>query len=226
MTTHAKTEDIPITGEIIRRYRKLLGLQQSEFAQRWGLTQGALSQIESGRLGISQERSALLSTTFSGTRAELPFKRFLSQFSAERRKALPLVGHPSATYTTLTVWSWREDLDLAADPIGLEHAGLVTIRLQPRVRALALEVPIKDGLETLVFAYTEYVDLRAGDVVLYQPASDEPVAAAIATVEQSGQTSSRRTRFRPVSPKSKPREVRPADLAGLLRCIYRGRYIG
>lgn len=224
-TKTAPGENIPITGDIVRRYRRLLGLQQSEFAERWGLTQGAQSQIESGRLAISEERAAVLSTTFSGTGGELPFTRYLRQFSRERRDSLPLIGHPSATYTTLTVWRWRDDLDLAADPIGLEQAGLVTIRLQPGVRALALEVQIKDGLETLVFTPVEFIDLRAGDLVLFQPAADDLPTAAIAAVEQTGQTSSRRTRFRPILPKSKPREVRPSDLTGLLRCIYRGRYL-
>jgi transcriptional regulator with XRE-family HTH domain len=217
--------DTPVTGELVRRYRKLLGLQQSEFAERWGLTQGALSQIESGRLGISHERASLLSTTFSGTKGELAFKRFLGQFSVERRGSLPLVGHPSATFSTLTVWRWDEDLDLATDPIGLEQAGLITLRLQPGARALALEVPIDGAAETLVFSPVEFVDLRSGDLVLHQTAGERTGPSVIATVEHRGQTSSRRTRFRPILPKGKPREVRPSDLTGLLRCVYRARYV-
>ena len=152
-----------VTGEVIRRYRRLIGLSQEEFSRRWGLTQGALSQIESGRLAVSEGRAAELLAQFKGHAGEVPARRFLEQFSKDRRQSLPLLGHASATHTTLTVWRWRDDFDLAAEPIGLESAGLVTLTLPSGARAVALQLPDPDphrSGEILVFIPVEYERLR------------------------------------------------------------------
>lgn len=221
------TNPVPITGELIRRYRRLLGLQQTEFAERWGLTQGALSQIEGGLLGISEERAGLLAKTFTGKGGELPFSRFAQQFTRERKESLPLIGHPAASFTTLVVWRWSDAMDLAAEPVGIEPAGLVTLRLDQGERALAVEALLEtdDRPETLVFVPAPFAGIQSGDLVLYQRAVDGPSTAVIASAEHSGQTSSRRTRFRSILPRERrPREVRPEDLTALLRCVYRARY--
>jgi transcriptional regulator with XRE-family HTH domain len=216
-----------ITGEVVRRYRRLLGLQQTEFAARWGLTQSALSQIEGGRLGISDERAELLAKAFAGIGDEMPFSRFAQQFTRERKASLPLVGHPAASYTTLVVWRWTDGIDLAAEPVGLQPAGLVTLRIDAGARAFAVEAPVaaEERHETLVFVPVPFSEIESDDLILYQRSSHGPATAAIASVEHIGQTSSRRTRFQPILPlEKKAREVRPQELTALLRCVYRAQY--
>lgn len=225
--TNAAADSVLITGELVRRYRKLIGLQQSEFANRWGLSQGALSQIEGGRLAISEDRATLLAKAFAGKGGEVPFPQFAQQFSRERRQSLPLVGHPTASYATLVAWRWSEDIDLAAEPVGLAPAGLVTLRLEQGVRALAFDAPLEpdERHETLVFVPTPFAEIASGDLVLYQRAGNGPSAAVIASVEHTGITSSRRTRLHSMLPREKRgREVRAEDVAALLRCVYRARY--
>jgi len=43
------------SGTKLRNYRKALKLNQTQFANKMGITQSALSLIESGRISLSQE---------------------------------------------------------------------------------------------------------------------------------------------------------------------------
>ena len=51
--------------ERLRELRKLLGLSQSEFADKLGMKQGSLSDIERGKVGLSNSNVVLICNLFN-----------------------------------------------------------------------------------------------------------------------------------------------------------------
>ena len=105
-----------VTGSHLRQYRKLLGLNQTEFARRLGLSQATISQIEAGRIALSNAHLQKLADKFSSARLSPPFpefKRDVEKGSADCQAALL---DPRGRFVTLTVWQWDAAFDLARIP--------------------------------------------------------------------------------------------------------------
>lgn len=80
---HAWLNLTPWLGAAIRRMREERGLGQRELACRAGISQGALSKIESGRLGVTWPRLARLCAVLDKMPSEVAAAAETASWAAE-----------------------------------------------------------------------------------------------------------------------------------------------
>jgi len=218
------------TGSDLRRYRKALDLGQREFASRLGIAQATLSLIETGKVGLSEALQQKLGKEFKKRRYSLKYDEFCRATDAERRSGQTMVGHPDVTYATLPVWLWEDGFDLGAPPNTAERRGIVTVRTSSS-DAIAFEMPKGSSHwiagEILVFIRSSMDECRAGSLCLVQmrsPRAKHPrTIIAIARYDESGRH--RILQFEPADPSEPVFTPNPDHIEGLLRCVYRARYL-
>ena len=93
-----------LSGSDIRRYRKMLGMTQADFARQLGLAQATLSQIEGGRIALSDEHVQQLDDRFRLGKPALSFKEFKRDAERSMASNQAALSAPHGRYTTFVVW--------------------------------------------------------------------------------------------------------------------------
>jgi transcriptional regulator with XRE-family HTH domain len=210
-----------LNGRVIRAYRMAVALNQSEFADRVGITQGALSLWESGKTAISASSADRLWRVFDAPPWTPTLSAFIEKQAAAQRPTASLPVHDSGSYQTLLVWRWTPDLDLGDDPSSFEVRGIVTVRMEPGIEALALELPPQQRYqrgEIAVFRPKTGRDFTPGGLYLIQK-----VGAGRVVIAEHGGTAKRRGRLRARWPAAGDLTVTEDDV--VLGCTFRGRYV-
>jgi hypothetical protein len=128
------------------------------------------------------------------------------------------------------VWRWQEGFDLARTLTPDQAAGVITIEATG-APAIAFAMPRKSphwtAGEVLVFERSRVEDVRDGELCLVQARAPrgDGTRTHIAVAHLAPAKRGRALNFEPVSP---PGPIFAADaerLIGLLRAVFRGRYL-
>lgn len=160
-----------LTGADVRKYRKLVGLNQVEFAAQLGLAQSTLSLIEGGRISVSDDHVQQLEKKFAAPAYKPSFDEFLGLLERDRSEAQAAVKAPRGRHLTLTVWRWEDGFDLSRTPAPEQAADLITVTATENP-AIALRMDRRtewwsEG-ETLVFEQYRQDAVHDGDICLVQ----------------------------------------------------------
>jgi len=160
-----------ITGADIRRYRKILGLGQVDFAKRLAISQPALSGLEGGRVSVSESYLDLLKDRFSSPSFHPSFADFLRTLQRDNQAPDPLALAVASRHVTLIVWRWHKAIDLGVVPGNDQMSGLVTVPASDRA-TLAFEMTDSTSEWTkgdvLIFSECKPFELRAGKPCIIQ----------------------------------------------------------
>jgi len=219
-----------ISGADIRRYRKLLGWNQRKFAERLGVTQAALSMIESGRIAISDDHIAKLDRAFENPKGGMTFIEF--KHSLERHQATDIAATtaPAGRYLTLNVWRWQEGFDLGRVPAPDQTVDFVTIRATTKpVVAFAMpkSTPHWQKDEILVFEQSGTESIGDGDVCLVQlktPRSGN-VRTIIAVAKLIRAERGKAMQLHPISPAGPALAPEPEAIQTMFRAMFRARQL-
>lgn len=215
-----------LTGLDLRRYRKATGRTQAEFAERMGLAQATLSQIEIGRIRFSDEHLQRARSAFIGPEFSPTFADFEKRVESGGLGAVPT---PDSLHVTIPVWTYDETFDLARRPAPGDAVDLVTVRsgAQP-VLALRMDRGSEEWTtgETFVFARCGANDVSNGDLCLLQVRGQRGRSAhttlARARVLQAAR--GKTYQFEPIQPAG-PMLAADESVQAVLRAVYRGRYL-
>lgn len=219
-----------LSGADLRRYRQKLDLSQQRMVKALGVSQATLSQIESGKLAISPSLMAKLAKEYNKPAYRVKLDDYVRTVEEERRSGRTLVGNPDVTFQLLPVWEWEEGFELSATPSTLRQRGVVAVRTFPE-GAIAFEMPRgsaqwADG-EILVFAGWPARQCRTGDLCLVQmrtPRTDV-LRSVMVTIRRDESRHPPRLQFEPVDRAQPTFTPDPEQLEGLLKCVYRARYL-
>lgn len=219
------------SGADIKKYRRVMKFSQREFADRLKLSQATLSLTESGKIGVSGTVIERLRKEFNKAQYKPRFDDFCNRVDSERQGAQTLVGNQLVNYCTLPVWLWEDGFDLGAAPSTIESRGVVTVRV-PSEDAIAFEMPQGSSAwvanEILVFRRSSLDQCRSGDLCLIQyrqPRARTPkTILVVARLDAS--TRRRVISFEPCDPSESVFAADPERIDALLKCVYRGRYLG
>lgn len=194
-----------VFGADIRRYRQTIGLNQRAFAERLGIAQPTLSQIEAGRISVSDEYLARLTQRFAEPEFRTSFSAFLKHLRQERAGTQAALTAPHGRYLTLAVWRWQEGFDLSQVPAPEQAVNLVTVRATEKP-LIAFEMPKEHERwnkdEILIFERIEMEDLQDGDLCLVQVRRSRArsTQTAIALARLLRATKGHTLHFEPISP--------------------------
>jgi transcriptional regulator with XRE-family HTH domain len=220
-----------LTGSDLRRYRKLLGMTQTQFARQLGLAQATLSQIEGGRIALSNEHLQKLGERFKSARFKPTFAEFQRGVEQGMSQSQAALAAPRARYCTLSVWAWEDGFDLGRVPAPDSAVDLVTVRACDKP-VIALQVGRQtdhwEAGETFVFEQCSRDDVQDGDICLLQvrPPRARATKTMIAIAHIAPGKRGRALHFEPVSPSGAIFAPIDDSLLGILRAIYRGRHLG
>lgn len=159
-----------LNGADIRRYRKSIELTQVDFAKRMGVSQSALSLLESGRIAVSDDHVAELTDRFRGRGLKQMFTEFLLALKATQAAAGASLATSTGHYLTLTVWRWEDGFDLGGPPAPEMAVNVVTMRAADKP-TIAFQMPRASPHwaedEILVFEECAPSELKDGDVCLF-----------------------------------------------------------
>ncbi len=219
-----------LTGSDVRGYRKLLGLNQIDFARQVGVSQGLLSQLESGQISLSHDHLKKLERAFRGPKYELSFDEFQKQAEQEHAERLSALTAQQEQYVTLRAWRWSGSFDLDAMPPSDGDAGLVMVRSSGRPLA-AVQLNRRSAHwgagEILVFEHCQHNDVEEGDICLVK-AKPPRTRRAKTMIVLAHQTPSKRDRvlqLEPLSPASAVFAATDETVQAYLRAIFRCRYL-
>jgi transcriptional regulator with XRE-family HTH domain len=219
-----------LNGSDIRRYRKSLGFSQVGFAKEVGLAQSTLSQIEGGRIPLSEEHLELIADKFKRSKYSPTFPDFIGAVESGRAASSAALTTPHGQYSTLTVWAWEPGFELGRAPLPELAVDLVTVgAVKGHVIAFRMNKRTKwwaDG-EIIVFETCRPQDLDDGRICLVQTRTSKrsrpKTAVAVAHVRST--KSGRSVQLEPASSPGPIFVVADCDILALLRAIYRGRHL-
>jgi len=216
-----------LTSADVKRYRESIGLTQIEFAKRIGVSQSALSLMESGRIAVSDRHVERLREQFLGRGHEQPFTEFLSAVEAERKASGPALTALIGRYLTLTVWRWEDGFDLSRPPAPDQAVSVVTIQSTDR-QAIAFQMSRESkywaGHELLVLAECRPTEVKDRDVCLIQ--FKPPRTRALKTVLAIAHVASPRgssPQLTPIAPRCPTLWANDEAIRVLMRTVFRGR---
>lgn len=147
-----------MNGDRIRQVRELLGLSQERFGELVGLTQGAIAQLESGRVKASQEveKAVALRTGFaldfySGREPDLPFGSILYRCRRSVKKMGKAYAHRYAQIAcevAITLMGRLKEIPVAI-PSGLSGDPVAAASIARSAIGLSPEAPIPDLIAAL-----------------------------------------------------------------------------
>ncbi len=218
-----------LTGADIRRYRKSIGHTQVEFAERMGVSQSALSLLESGRIAVSEVHVDQLKERFRGRDVKRAFTKFLTSLKARRAAAGASLATSIGRYLTLTVWRWEDGFDLGGPPAPETAVNVVSIRATDKPM-IAFQMPqasphwAKD--EILVFEECGPSELKDGDVCLVGvvTARSRRLRTTLG-VTHLGKARHDAPQIQPLAPKGAPVAVNAESMRILLRVSFRARVV-
>lgn len=220
---------VTVTGADIRRYRKLVGLNQIEFSKRLGIAQPTLSQMEGGWTAVTAEYIEMLIERFDEPTFQPPFREYLAKIEADATDLQVALEKPESRVSLLTVWEWEEGCDIARRPEPSKAVDVVAARpgAQP---AIAFRLPKKtdhwEAGEIFVFERTTRDEVEDGEICLLQVrlGRTRGTAAWIAVATVTSVRRGRTLQFKPVEPAGPVFEADDSVLA-VLRAVYRGRHL-
>ena len=130
-----------ISGAAVRAFRRRLGMRQSDFARRVGVTQALVSFWESGKNAVGEESAERMAKVFAGGNDQPSLAEFLGDFETQRSIGAPLTNGTQVMGMTMPIWRWHDQMDLASDPASLESRGIITVSLPTFAPAIAIEMP-------------------------------------------------------------------------------------
>jgi transcriptional regulator with XRE-family HTH domain len=214
-----------ITGADIRRYRKSIGLSQVEFAEQLGLSQSGLSQLESGRIAVSDEHLVQLKDRFS----DQDFEAYLSARATTRDASRQALTATTGKYLSLAVYLWEEGYDLGQVPSPEQVVDMVTIRATSNA-TIAFQMPRESVHwvrgEILVFEECRPADVIDEDICLIQ--IKPPRARTPKTVLAAARLTSKRgslLQLTLIAPRSPTLSARDETIRTLMRTVFRGRRV-
>lgn len=219
-----------LTGSHLRHYRKLLGLNQTEFARRLGLAQATISQIEAGRIALSNDHVEKLAEKFNSARLSPTFTEFKRDVERGSTDCQAALLDARSRFQTLTVWQWDAAFDLARVPSPEDAVDVVTVRAGDEP-AIAIRVGRRtkhwEAGDTFVFERCGLPDVDDGEVCLVQSRTPRSrgTRTMIAVARVLPAKRGRNVHFAPISPAGSSFAA-DDNLVTLLRAIYRGRYLG
>ena len=217
-------------GRDIRRYRREIGWNQGAFARELGLSQSALSLLESGKIAVSDEHNGRLTKAFETGKVKPRISEFLQDLERHRAEGQAALTAPPGRHLVLTVWRWGPDFDLSRPPEPEDAVGVVAVRATNHD---AIAVQMGKGSEAwseneiLVFERCEPEKVRDNDLCLVQVKAPRGkgtktlIAVAHLAPVARGQT----LQLEPVSPPG-PIFSASDELIACLRAVYRARYCG
>lgn len=212
----------PITGPVLRQYRRALGIKQSELGEALGVSQAAISLAESGRLPLSDALRETLADRYDHPSVSPRLGEFLAQLE---REAPPRLAQQASM--TLPVYTWSPSFDPQDEPRD-PPVDLVTLRSSSSAIAVAMPTSTEEWKagEILVFALCEPADCKPGDLVLLQPTKRPRNAASmVAAVERLKGRSSAHRRLMPVQPNGPAVPADAESVVFVARCVYRAQYL-
>jgi len=220
-----------LSGADVRKFRQALGKSQRVFAAELGLSQGMLSLIELGRTPVTDEHLRRLRDSFNEASFRPTFEDFVRELQKSRRLGQAMLGYRPGCNAILTVWRWRDDVDLSVPPPPDDAVSTVSLHVQPD-EAIAFQMKGKtqwwEKDEILVFARADREDCRDQDLCLVQlrrPRHKAP-QTALAVARISGGRKERVFQLQPIRGAAAPvLTPEPDELLALLRCVYRARYV-
>lgn len=218
-----------LTGADIRRYRKSIGHTQVEFAERMGVSQSALSLMESGRIAVSEDHVDQLKERFRGREVKRAFTDFLTSLKATRAAAGASLATSTGRYLTLTVWRWEDGFDLGGPPAPEMAVNVVTIRATDKP-TIAFQMPrvsphwAKD--EILVFEECGPSELKDGDICLVGAVTARSCRLRTTLgVAHLGKVRRMAPQIQPLAPKGAPVAANAESMRTLLRVSFRVRAV-
>lgn len=115
-----------ITGDELHRFRRRLKLTQTQVAERLRVSQQTMSDMEAGRLPVSDERLQQLTELFKGSDATSDFGQYHAECERARAVDLQTLWSPWNRSAAATVWRW-ESFDLERLPPSDAAAGVILV---------------------------------------------------------------------------------------------------
>jgi transcriptional regulator with XRE-family HTH domain len=220
----SKGKPRPITGAAVRAYRRELGLNQKQFAETLGVSQGAISLWEAGRIEIGKQSQQRLLEVFDDRRHDPQLGAFLKRFERERGCQTPLATNPLMRSITMTVWKWNDQFDLGPSQSGLEPCGMVTVCIDELGPAVAIEMPAAGRSERgdiVVFTRTDdTAPSSTGRWLVQQGRGHGASQVLVLEVKRGGSSPPRSTVLFP-----KGAAYQPSTVDAVFRAVFEGRYL-
>lgn len=219
-----------ISGSDIRRYRKAINLSQVDFAEQLGLSQSALSQLEGGRTGVSDEHITLLRGRFGEAHLPQIFSDFLREIERSRSQGQAAATAPDSRWLALTVWAWQEGFDLGQTPSPDQAVDMVLVR-PGDASVIAFRIEKRSQYwaagEILVFEQTSAQEVNDGELCLVrvQHPRARGMRTLIAVAHFTHPKRGRTLRFEPISPAGAALPADDGRVIAVFRAIYRGRHL-
>lgn len=217
---------MPMIGADLRRFRRAIGWNQIEFAEVLGVTQSALSQMESGRYGLSEHHLDTLKAQFNNPDITPTFNEYCKQLEDRRSAALGAVEAPHTRFTVLVVWDWEEGFDLSTPLPRDQSVGLIAIDASDRP-AIAIRLKSRtqwwNKNEILAFELCSLDEPRNESICLLQlqsqrgKSSKTMIAISRPTTDRRGP----RHRFLPVSPSGSLFAPEPENVLAVMKATFR-----
>lgn len=212
-----------IDGPTLCRYRRALGIRQQDLADALGVTQAAISLIESGRMAISHSIQKDLWAIYDKRGMKPRLGAFLDSEASIGAGMAPVS-------VTLPVAAWTQRLDLMDDPTSRPAVDLVTLRLEIGTRAIALSMretsPHWKRDEVLVFAFVGVERCKPGDLCVLSPTANmKGASSVIARVVRPKGMSQTARRFELIQPEGPSIPATADAVRSVARCVYRACYI-
>jgi DNA-binding transcriptional regulator YiaG len=218
----SKQQPTPITGAAVRAYRKLLAMNQADFAAAVGVSQGLISQWETGMVEVGSDSQTRMWTVFA-KHPQHPLRPFMDKFAAESRGRTPLASNPSGRSISLLVYKWREAFTLDTEPRHCEVVGMVTLNLDAMAEAIALEMPAARDKRGDIVAFVRDGDSapeEPGQWLVQQRRGGGASQVLVIEVKRGGSSPPRSKVILPSGATYDPSAVEAA-----FRAFFEGRYL-
>jgi DNA-binding transcriptional regulator YiaG len=218
----SKQQPRPITGAAVRAYRRLLAMNQADFAAAVGVSQGLISQWESGAVAVGPDSQRRMWEAFA-KHPQHPLGKFIDKFAEESRGRAPLASNPKGRSLSLLVYRWREDFTLVAEPNQCDVVGMVTLNLDAMGEAIALEMPAARDKRGDIVAFVRDGDSapeEPGQWLVQQRRGAGAGQVLVIEVKRGGSSPPRSKVILPSGATYDPSAVEAA-----FRAVFEGRYL-
>ncbi len=217
-----------LIGSDIRTYRRRIGLTQIEFAPLIGLTQSALSLLESGRVAISTQHLNKLRKEFVGKKTSPTFAEFEAELSKAGRATQHMLAADLNQFATLTVYPWLDAIDLSEQLRHSPPVSVVSVSNRQN-RLIAFKMPRETKYwatgEIIAFEECSVGDIKDADVCLVVTTGPKP--GHTRTVVAAARVTSGRgpTKFAPIRTRETPIPADDKSILTIMRNCYRAREV-
>jgi transcriptional regulator with XRE-family HTH domain len=201
-----------------------------DFARQVGVSQGMLSQLESGQINLSHDHIKKLENAFRGPKYDLSFIDFEKEAEQEYVERLSELTARQEQYVALRAWRWSGSFDIDAVPPSDGEAALVMVRSSGRPLA-AVQLNRRsahwEAGEILVFEHCQPDEVEEDDICLVKakPPRAHRAKTMIALAHKTPAKRGPVLQFEPLSPASAVFTATDGTVSALLHAIFRCRYL-